>query len=130
MISKISYIFASGETRLNVFNKANLSKKFKEEDEGEENEEEGEGEGEGAEYNEEEEEEIVGAIKEQIGEAAAESDKTADADDIYNHVNHTVGELCGVKDFNLITENDTTMLANIASAYEQNTNQRKGKRAH
>lgn len=93
-------------------------------------EEEGEGEGEGAEYNEEEEEEIVGAIKEQIGEAAAESDKTADADDIYNHVNHTVGELCGVKDFNLITENDTTMLANIASAYEQNTNQRKGKRAH
>ena len=104
-------------------------------------EEEGEGEDEGAEYNEdegaeyneEEEKEIVGAINDQIGEAAAESDKTADADDIYNHVNRTVGVLCGVSDFNLIAENDTTnttMLANIASAYEQNSNQRKGKRAH
>lgn len=60
LISKISYIFASGETRLNLFNRKNLAKNFKpdeeegdgqqggdeqgngEEDEDEENEEEGE----------------------------------------------------------------------------------------
>ena len=32
LISKISYIFASGETRLNLFNKKNLAKNFKAED--------------------------------------------------------------------------------------------------
>jgi hypothetical protein len=33
LISKISYIFASGETRLNLFNRKNLAKKFKSDDE-------------------------------------------------------------------------------------------------
>ena len=54
LISKISYIFASGETRLNLFNRSNVKKNFKEDEEAQNDGEEAQNDGEEAQQGGEE----------------------------------------------------------------------------
>ena len=117
LISKISYIFASGETRLNLFNRSNVKKNFKEDEEAQKDGKEG-----GEEVQTEGEEALKGAEEALTGgEDAIEGGggygtRNFDKDDAENFIKFILASLTALQYPNIPETTKNLLFSNYLKA--------------